>query len=100
MIAIRRSPRMAYAAGGFKVLIDGVVVGKVKVGDTVEFPVTPGTHTVQMAVSFNRSKALPVDLSDGQRCELVTKPHWFPLFQLLTPRSYLRLIPMDHQPAV
>jgi hypothetical protein len=71
-IAITRISEFSYGARAFKVTIDGAVVGKLGAGSAAEFPVSPGTHRVQIAVDFYRSTPLSLDVRPGQRHELTT----------------------------
>lgn len=91
-IAITRQPHINGAAWAYKVKIDGVVVGKVGISATVEFPVTAGAHTVQMAQWYLRSSPLTVSLADGQYCALVAEPR-SELVGLVTPHRFISLKP-------
>ena len=91
-IAITRISEFSYGARAFKVKVDDVVVGKLRTGSAAEFPVSPGTHEVQVAVDFYTSTPLSLDVRPGQRHDLTTGTG-ATYRAFLRPRSFLRLVP-------
>lgn len=89
-IVIHRVRDPSYMGRAFKVKIDGVVAGKVRMGTTVEFPVAPGPHRIRMAVDFYSSVPLTIDVQPGRRHELrtATGPYLYAFFR---PKRYLVL---------
>ena len=53
----------------YKVLIDGQDVGKLKPGQSLQLEVSPGPHSVQVAVDWKRSARFDVS---GDREEVLT----------------------------
>ena len=67
--------------GTFDVLIDGKRVGSVEMNDTIETPVEPGRHTLQVRNGRNSSGIQTFDAAEGElvafRC---TGKRFLPLF--------------------
>jgi hypothetical protein len=67
--------------GTFDVLIDGKRVGSVEMNDTIETPVEPGRHTLQVRNGRNSSRTETFDAAEGEvvafRC---TGKRFLPLF--------------------
>jgi hypothetical protein len=67
--------------GAFDVLVDGKRVGSVEMNDTIETPVEPGRHTLQVRNGRNSSRAQTFDAAEGEvvayRC---TGKRFLPLF--------------------
>lgn len=89
-IVISRDRDPSFSARAFNIKIDGVVAGKVKLGATVEFPVRPGLHRVQMTVDWYACEPLEIEVPDGWRRDLIAGigPFFHAFFR---PRRYLRL---------
>lgn len=88
VVTRRRDP--SYAARAFKVKIDGVVAAKVRNGKTAEFQVSPGPHQVQVAVDWNRSPAVSVEVAADAHTRLATGVG-DPVKAFVNPRNYLDL---------
>ena len=67
--------------GPFDVLVDGQRVGSVEMNDTIETPVEPGRHTLQVRNGRNSSRTQAFDAAEGEvvafRC---TGKRFLPLF--------------------
>ena len=67
--------------GTFDVLVDGKRVGSVEMNDTIETPVEPGRHTLQVRNDRNSSRTQTFDAAEGEvvafRC---TGKRFLPLF--------------------
>jgi hypothetical protein len=67
--------------GTFDVLVDGKRSGSVDMNDTVEIPVEPGRHTLQVRNRRNSSRTETFDAAEGEviafRC---TGKRFLPLF--------------------
>ena len=67
--------------GPFDVLVDGKRVGSVEMNDTIETPVEPGRHTLQVRNGRNSSRTLTFDAAEGEvvafRC---TGKRFLPIF--------------------
>ncbi|WP_330305889.1 MULTISPECIES: hypothetical protein [unclassified Streptomyces] len=87
-IVISRVPEAAFMAMAFKVRIDGVVAGKVRISSTVEFPVTPGMHRLQVTIGFYASIPVTIDVQPGGRYELTTGTGAY-LDSFFRPKRYL-----------
>jgi hypothetical protein len=67
--------------GPFDVLVDGKRIGSVEMNDTIETPVEPGRHTLQVRNGRNSSRTQTFDAAEGEvitfRC---TGKRFLPLF--------------------
>jgi hypothetical protein len=67
--------------GTYDVLVDGKRAGSVEMNDTVEMPVEPGRHTLQIRNGRNSSRTQAFDAAEGEviafRC---TGKRFLPLF--------------------
>jgi hypothetical protein len=51
----------------YALVIDGTVVAKVRQGETVSVPVTPGDHRIWMRIDWGRSRILHTEVADNER---------------------------------
>lgn len=58
----------------YKVFIDGTERTAVRNGDTAVVEVDPGTHTVQLKISWCRSPQIEVDVSPGCETHFFCRP--------------------------
>jgi hypothetical protein len=67
--------------GPYDVLVDGKHVGSVEMNNTIEIPVDPGRHTLQLRNGRNSSRTLTFDAAEGEviafRC---TGKRFLPIF--------------------
>ena len=67
--------------GPYDALVDGKPAGSVEMNDTIEIPVEPGRHTLQVRNGRNSSRTLTFDAADGEtiafRC---TGKRFLPIF--------------------
>jgi hypothetical protein len=67
--------------GPYDVMVDGARVGSLEMNDTIELPVEPGRHTLQVRNGRNSSRTRTFDAADGElvafRC---TGKRFLPLF--------------------
>jgi hypothetical protein len=67
--------------GAYDVVVDGQRAGSVEMNNTIEIPVEPGHHTLQIRSGRNSSRTRTFDATDGQtvafRC---TGKSFLPLF--------------------
>jgi hypothetical protein len=56
-------------------LVDASQAGTIRPEETLEVPVSPGAHTVQMAIDWTRSPALDVAVPAGETIYLVCAPN-------------------------
>ena len=61
----RKTIGVAVRRGTFDVLVDGTRVGSVELDDTLETPVEPGRHTVQIRNGRNSSRMQTFDAAEG-----------------------------------
>jgi hypothetical protein len=52
--------------GTYDVVIDGKPAGSVELNETVEIPVEPGRHAVQVRSGRNSSRTIAFDVAEGQ----------------------------------
>jgi hypothetical protein len=54
----------------YAVVMDGEPVGKIRSGQRLQLPVTPGSHEIFLKIDWCRSPALHVDAQPGEVIEL------------------------------
>jgi hypothetical protein len=70
---VRRDP--------YEILVDGQRVGAVKMNDTVELPIEPGHHTVQLRDGRKSSSAESFDAAEGETVAFrATGKRFLPIF--------------------
>jgi len=80
--------------GPYDIVLDGERVGSVEMNDTVELPLEPGRHTIQVRNGRNSSRTQSFEASDGEtvafRC---TGKRFLPIFlaSFIVPRLALSL---------
>ena len=52
--------------GTYDIVVDGERVGSLEMNDTIEIPVEPGRHTLQVRNGRNSSRAQTFDAADGE----------------------------------
>jgi hypothetical protein len=81
--------------GSYDVVVDGERVGSVEMNDTIEIPVDPGRHTLQVR---NGRKSSSTDTFDAAAGEIVafrcTGKRFLPIFlaSFIVPRLALKLV--------
>ena len=65
-ISLTRDSGYADRRRQYRVLIDGVEVGRIADGATESYAVTPGNHTLVLKIDWCGSKLLNFDVQDGQ----------------------------------
>jgi hypothetical protein len=61
-------------ARAYIVVLDGTEAGKIKRGERVEIPVSPGDHEVFLRIDWARSPALNITAGAGEVVELACRP--------------------------
>jgi hypothetical protein len=89
-IRLNRKSQYQGSLSKFKVFIDGSLAGKIKDGETIEYSVAPGRHTIYIKPGFDwaGSRKLILDLAPGQIAELDCgnrNGFWAVLLPLLAP---------------
>ncbi|HEX4108149.1 MAG TPA: hypothetical protein VHX88_08440 [Solirubrobacteraceae bacterium] len=65
---------MELRRGAFEIEVDSKPVGSInKIGETVEIPVEPGHHTLQMRSGRYSSPERPFDVADGEVVDFHTR---------------------------
>ncbi|MCW3088115.1 MAG: hypothetical protein JWQ78_1501 [Sediminibacterium sp.] len=86
-----------------RVLIDGAESGTVANGNSEQFIVEPGTHTVECKIKWYSSPVLTVALQEGETKYLKVGsglPYYFPLYLLVLLSLLLRVgLQLAHIPA-
>jgi hypothetical protein len=59
----------------YSVVVDSQAAGKLRRGQTLELPVAPGSHSVQIAIDWGRSPAIDVDVARGGTVDLRCAPN-------------------------
>ena len=81
--------------GTFDVVVDGERVRSVEMNDSIEIPIEPGHHTLQVRNGRNLSRTLTFDAAEDQvvafRC---TGKRFLPIFlaSFIAPRLALKLV--------
>ena len=84
----------------YQVIVDGKRVGKIRNGESKEFQVAPGQHTVALRIDLIwGSEPLRITVRDGEALSLHAKsmmrggaaPLWAWWYLLIAPRSWLQL---------
>jgi hypothetical protein len=81
--------------GTYDVVVDGERVGSVEMNDTIEIPVVPGRHTLQIRNGRKSSSTETFDAVEGEivafRC---TGKRFLPIFlaSFIVPRLALKLV--------
>lgn len=83
VIRVKRSSEYINAIRVYEVLIDGVSVGTIRNGETKEFPVSAGRHSVVAKIDWCSSPEVVVDVDEGQTVDL--KVGGFKYSQVLMP---------------
>jgi hypothetical protein len=52
--------------GTYDIVLDGQRAGSVEMNDTIEIPIEPGRHTLQVRNGRNSSRTQTFDVADGQ----------------------------------
>jgi hypothetical protein len=93
-IAISRKSSFQVMPRAYKVWIDGVVVGTVQNGQSTEFSVESGDHTVELSIDGMYSRKLAVEVFEGGRRRIACGPNGmlaFTAFAMLLPGLAIRL---------
>lgn len=90
VIRVKRKSQYTGSLSKFKIIIDGSLAGKIKDGETSEYRVVPGRHTVYVKLSWDwtRSRILTLDLEPGQVVDLDCgnrNGFWIVLIPVLAP---------------
>ena len=91
-----RSIGVEIRRGTYDVVLDGEPAGSLELNETIDIPVEPGHHTLQVRNGRNSSRTLTFDAAEGQvvafRC---TGKRFLPIFlvSFVVPRLALSLRP-------
>ncbi|MGW0230875.1 hypothetical protein ACWDWO_21390 [Actinopolymorpha singaporensis] len=58
----------------YRILVDGVQVGRVRRGESTTVTLTPGTHHVRLRIDWCTSPEVSVDITAGEQSELECGP--------------------------
>jgi hypothetical protein len=62
------------SGGGWAVYVDGVQVARILAGQTLEFPVEPGAHTLRLGEGWRRSREVSIMVPPGRQARFVCRP--------------------------
>ncbi len=82
----------------YRVRLDGVRVGKISRGKTLEFSVEPGVHRLQLTIDWASSRLYAFRLTDDQTAEFSCKPHgaYYEVWRsFITVGEYIELVPLS-----
>ncbi|MBO5778063.1 MAG: hypothetical protein J6R82_00700 [Clostridia bacterium] len=81
LVLKRESAKWADVARGYKVIIDGVQVGEIRDGETKEYPLTDGYHTLKLKIDWCSSQEEAFAVKNGEEvfatCAPAKKPFLF-----------------------
>ena len=80
--------------GTYDVVVDGTRAGSVAMNDTIDVPIEPGRHTLQVRSGRNSSRTHAFDAADGQTIAFrATGKSFLPIFlaSFIVPRLALQL---------
>lgn len=60
-----------WGARAFKVVLDGVVIGRIRTGHHEQFEVASGSHELQIRIDLSKSSELLVELAPGENAQFV-----------------------------
>lgn len=95
MLTIVRNSTVADGTRAYKVVLDGVVVGKVKNGETVEFALTPGKHVLHLKIDWCRSDIVEFDSAEGNERYVCGALVAGLIPMLMRPKDYIFLLPSE-----
>lgn len=75
----------------YKVIIDGQEAGRIKRGQRLEFPLTPGRHVIFLRIDWCSSPRLELDVQPGQTVRLVCAPGGSPRDGITDRNTYIDL---------
>ncbi|MFD8708184.1 hypothetical protein ACFV1W_37340 [Kitasatospora sp. NPDC059648] len=88
------SPVVALRRGCYRVVIDGVLVGRVGRGATARFPVPAGTHTVRIAAGDRtRSNTVSVEVAEDRECLVTSRSTGLKYALLVPPLAPVAMVP-------
>ena len=64
MIIIKRVTGYADKFRAYKVLLDGIEIGDIRQGESKQFPVQEGKHTLQLKIDWCTSESITFDFLD------------------------------------
>jgi hypothetical protein len=75
-------PAGAYrdAVRRYRVLVDGVEVGRIKPGEEFVHTVEPGAHLIRAKIDWSGSADTKVNVTDGQELDVIIRPGSASLF--------------------
>ena len=93
-IHIWRRPGSSAKARGFKIVVDGDVLGTVRESSDSTVSLAPGVHDVRLRIDWCSSKSLRIDLSEGDKRELECRIHSASFWPcVFAPSRYIDLVP-------
>ncbi|MEI5907545.1 hypothetical protein WAK64_10790 [Bacillus spongiae] len=66
MIEIKRETRFVDKLRGYKVMIDEKEVGTIKSGETFDYPIKQGLHTLYLQIDWCRSNKIEFEIKDNE----------------------------------
>ena len=81
LILKRENAKWADTIRAYKVVIDGSVVGKIFDGETKEYPLSDGIHSLKLKIDWCCSKTVQFEIKGGEAvyaaCAPAKKPFFF-----------------------
>jgi len=98
----RESDRSRDRFRAYRVIVDGEQVGQLRVGESRQLQIEPGTHFLRISIDRSGSGEIEIRLVPAQVAAFVCGPAGTPLkglWQVFTRHRYLRLAPDLEAPA-
>ena len=87
-VRIIRHANWTWGFRKFNILLDGLEVGTIANGKIWEGEVTPGFHTLQLAIDFNKSQCVEFEVQYGESIEFECSCE-FELIEMLIPILFI-----------
>lgn len=82
-IVIHRNPGRRDRLRSYAIILDGVVAGKIREGETQDLQVSPGAHRLRLKCDWARSQEVALTLADGESVQLTCQSGTRLVFALL-----------------
>lgn len=71
----------------YRIYLDGRRVGKIRAGEELRLPISPGKHRLQLRIDWTASQKLEFEIGEDDGADFVCKPGWttpWEAFKLMT----------------
>ena len=71
MLKIKRLSKYGDRIRNYKIIVDGKPVGKIADGDTFEYNIPPGNHTIYLKIDYARSKKINFNVKGKKNIQFI-----------------------------